>query len=115
MTHLTEEEKKAMARCMNKPPGPLSVFDAAPEVTLGGAKVLLSSSGESSAYCMDPLDAYFYANARTDLTLALSEIDRLRGMIADAPHDEHCDGYDWDYREETGLPCDCWKSSLEAK
>lgn len=76
------------------------------------------------------LNAAFIASARTRWPEYIAEVERLRGIIAKAPHDERCSaakshhlpGY-IHYETDAGKSCpsyhyglgkcDCWKSKAE--
>jgi len=46
------------------------------------------------------------------LRAAANEVDRLRIVLTDAPHDTWCASHDWGNDNHPGdaRPCDCWKA-----
>jgi len=63
-------------------------------------------------YVLEGLDlAEFIAHARTDVPVLLNEVDRLRKVIEDAPHEDWCAIEDQDPATNRPDHCDCWKAS----
>jgi hypothetical protein len=49
-----------------------------------------------------------------DALAAADELDRLRIVLTDAPHDTWCASHDWGNDNHPGdaRPCDCWKADV---
>ncbi|WIA95781.1 hypothetical protein [Curtobacterium sp. MCBA15_004] len=57
-------------------------------------------------------------NMVTVLRTAADQLDRLRAVIEDAPHEDTCNTQDWRYGdyhgEDLSRPCDCYRAKFDA-